>query len=116
MLRTSLIVELDEFFGAFLQREVKNLYPHFRVGKRVFSGVPFSRSIQDAHISDSFSWVAFSSVIKKAQNVWETYKALVYGNPQWFDQNRTVFVIIVAKKSIASRTGRGFKLFLHREV
>jgi hypothetical protein len=80
LLRTSLIVELDELFGPFLQREVKNLY-----GKRVLNYVPFSRSLQDAHISDSFPWVAFSGVIKKAQNVGETYKALVYRNPQWFD-------------------------------
>lgn len=33
---TPLIVELDEFFGAFLQREIKNLYPHFRVWEENF--------------------------------------------------------------------------------
>ena len=85
MLRAPLIVELDEFFWSFPPKRGEEFVPTFScMGIEVLLMSHFKVSTGCSHIR-IFSWVAFSSVIKKAQNVWETYKALVCGNSQWFD-------------------------------
>lgn len=66
LLRTPLIVELDEFFGAFLQREIKNLYPHFRVWEENFQLCPiFKVTTGCPHIRFFFPGLHFRVSLRK---------------------------------------------------